>query len=320
MEKPGKTARALVNESDVSNSLLRNLPSLKALLFFNTVAKHLNLVRAGEELHLTQSALSRQLKSLEAHLGVELFRRGPRGLAFTQEGELLYDYSKRAFEMLGVGLRHLSVVTERETLIVSVARTFAVRVLASRISTFLAENPWIDLHVDIHRYFADLESSGADVSIRLGNGDWEAARIQQLTSDVIWAVAGVDLKSGMSNNQNLTSDALLLRNSERDYWEAWLKNGCTNLTRNDTLMLHFNDSATMLEAAQTGAGFCLTRSSLVIDSLNKGLLARITDDELHDGLNYYAICTGRAAQRKAVNLFMNWLQVEFSIDNGSARP
>ena len=86
-------------------SLLRRLPSMKALLFFNVVGRHLNLVRAGEELHLTQGALSRQIKLLEQHLGVALFRRLARGLAFTQEGETLYAYSQQAFGTLDAGLR-----------------------------------------------------------------------------------------------------------------------------------------------------------------------------------------------------------------------
>lgn len=295
-----------------NTSLLRNLPSLKALLFFNTVGKHLNLVRAGEELHLTQGALSRQLKSLEEHLGVELFRRGPRGLAFTQEGELLYDYSKRAFETLGVGLRHLSVVTERQTLMVSVARTFAVRILASRISSFLAENPWIDVHIDVHRYFVDLESSGADVSIRLGKGDWAADRMQCLTGDAIWAVGNADVKAVVSQRECSATNSFILRNVERDYWETWLESGRPALAADDALMLHFNDSATMLEAAQTGAGVCLTRGSLAMDAVNRGVLVRLTDDEMHDGLNYYAICTARAAQKRAVDLFMNWVGEAFT--------
>lgn len=293
-------------------SLLRSLPSLKALLFFNTVGKHLNLVRAGEELHLTQGALSRQLKSLEEHLGVELFRRGPRGLAFTQEGELLYDYSKRAFETLGVGLRHLTVVTERQTLVVSVARTFAVRVLASRVASFLTANPWIDLHIDVHRYFVDLESSGADVSIRLGKGDWAADRMHCLTGDAVWAVCNSDVKTAVSRRELGATTSFILRNVERDYWEAWRESGRPALTTDDALMLHFNDSATMLEAAQTGAGICLTRGCLVQDAISRGVLVRLTDDEMHDGLSYYAICTSRAAQKRAVDLFMSWLEEEFT--------
>ncbi|KAI3590370.1 Transcriptional regulator, LysR family (plasmid) [Cupriavidus sp. U2] len=306
--------------SSSNTSLLRNFPSLKALLFFNTVGKHLNLVRAGEELHLTQGALSRQLKSLEEHLGVELFRRGPRGLAFTQEGELLYDYSKRAFETLGVGLRHLSVVTERQTLMVSVARSFAVRILGSRIASFLALNPWIDLHIDVHRYFVDLESSGADISIRLGRGDWEADRMQCLTGDAIWAVCNADVKAQFSGRVSEETNSFMLRNVERDYWEAWLESGRPSLTADNALVLHFNDSATMLEAAQAGAGLCLTRASLAVDAVNRGTLVRLTDDELHDGLNYYAICTARAAKKRAVDLFMSWLHEAFASQDAPILP
>jgi len=111
--------------SSGNTDLLRTLPSIKALLVFNTVAKHLNFVRAADELHMTQGALSRQVKALEEHLGVVLFKRGPRGLSFTQEGDLLYDYSRRAFDTLGTGVRHLSVSSGRKTLVVSVARSFA---------------------------------------------------------------------------------------------------------------------------------------------------------------------------------------------------
>jgi DNA-binding transcriptional LysR family regulator len=277
---------------------------MKALLFFNTIAKHLNLVRAGEELHLTQGALSRQLKALEEHLGVALFKRGPRGLSFTQEGEILYDYSKRAFDTLRTGLRHLSVVAERETLVLSVARSFAVRVLASRIGSFVRANPWVNLRIDIHRYFADLESSGADISIRLGNGEWEGERIQALTDDAVWAVANPAVAARPEG-------APVLRNTERDYWDSWLAGGNPATALKDADTLRFNDSATMLEAVNAGAGFCLTRASLVRDAVAAGSLVRLWDSELRDGLRYYALCAPRSSAKKTVDAFMRWLDAEF---------
>ena len=294
-------------------SRLRSLPSMKALLFFNTVAKHLNLVRAGEELHLTQGALSRQLKSLEEHLGVELFRRGPRGLMFTQEGEILYDYSRRAFDTLGAGMRHLSLVTERETLVVSAARSFAARVLGTRIPRFVQAHPWIDLRVDTHRYFADLESSGADISIRLGDGQWSGYRMQALTDDAVWAVGTPQVAARLASTDAGASGGsmLLLRNTERDYWDAWLAAGHDGLAADGVPTLPCNDSATMLEAVQAGAGYCLTRACLVRDALAAGSLARIGSQELNDGLRYHAICAQRSGTKKAVQLFMQWLEAEF---------
>jgi DNA-binding transcriptional LysR family regulator len=296
-----------------SSSLIRSLPSMKALLFFNTVARHLNLVRAGEELHLTQGALSRQLKALEDHLGIQLFRRGPRGLAFTQEGEILYDYSRRAFDTLGAGLRHLSLVADRETLVVSVARSFAIRVLGRRVPRFVQQHPWVDLRLDTHRFFADLESSGADVSIRLGKGDWERYRMQALTDDAVWPVAAPSLAVRLGNGADAAAQGeLLLRNTERDYWDAWQLAKHRPFPGDDVASLRYNDSATMLEAVHAGAGFCLTRACLVRDAVAAGTLARIGPDEMRDGLAYYALCTPRSGTKKAVQLFMAWLESEFA--------
>ncbi|SIO48711.1 LysR family transcriptional regulator, glycine cleavage system transcriptional activator/LysR family transcriptional regulator, regulator of gene expression of beta-lactamase [Burkholderia sp. GAS332] len=292
---------------------MRSLPSVKALLFFNTVAKHLNLVRAGQELQMTQGALSRQLKALEEHLGVELFKRGPRGLSFTQEGELLYDYSRRAFDTLGTGLRRLSVDADRDTLVVSVARSFAVCSLGKRISGFTKANPWIDLQIDIHRYYADIDSSGADISIRLGAGDWSGYRMLALTDDRVGAVCAPRLARQYEKLAPLGAleNGFLLRNVERDYWEEWQNCGNRMLDLDTAPTIRFNDSAAMLEATKSGAGLCLSRLALVADALADGSLKQLWKQELRDGLRYYAVCSNRTIARRAVDLFMNWLASEF---------
>jgi LysR family glycine cleavage system transcriptional activator len=305
--------------SPTNTALLRSLPSVKALLFFNTVAKHLNLVRAGQELHITQGALSRQLKALEEHLGVELFKRGPRGLLFTQEGELLYDYSRRAFDTLGTGLRRLSVDVDRDALVVSVARSFASCVLCKRVSSFAKANPWIDLQIDVHRYYADMDSSGADISIRLGAGDWEGYRMLALTDDRIGAVCSPHLarqyeKLGPSNG---LKEGILLRNVERDYWEKWRDSGNRTIDLNGAPTIRFNESAPMLEVAKSGAGLCLTRLTLVSDALADGSLKQLWRQELRDGLKYFAVCSNRTTARRAVDLFMQWLASEFVTSTGT---
>ncbi len=298
-----------------NTALLRNLPSIKALLFFNVVARHLNLVRAGQELGLTQGALSRQLKALEDHLGVALFKRGPRGVSLTQEGEVLFDYSKRAFDTLSSGIRHLSVETGRETLIVSVARSFAICVLAKKLPNFTRTNPWIDLRIDIHRYFTDLDSSGADISIRLGSGDWEGYRKIALTDDRICVVCDPKVARKLTPRQANASPSglLLLRNTERDYWEKWNDSGNRQVDVENSTSIHFNDSATMLEAVKAGGGLCLTRHVLAADALAAGTMVELWGQDLHDGLRYYAICGQRSSRRRAVDLFMKWIASEFPL-------
>jgi len=300
--------------SSTNTALLRKLPSVKALLFFDVVARHLNLVRAGEELHLTQGALSRQLKALEDHLGVLLFVRGPRGLKFTQEGELLYDYSRRAFETLGSGLRRLSVDAARETLVVSVARSFAVCVLAPKIGRFVQAHPWVDLRMDVHRYFTDLELSGADISIRLGAGDWEGYRMLALTGDTVCALCCPALAPALeaAPAPGLPANTVLLRNAERDYWAEW--HGCGNrpIDLEATATVQCNDSAALIEAVKAGAGMCLTRHSLAAGALASGSLVPLWGQQLHDGLRYYALSARRSHSRRAVELFMQWLEAEFT--------
>lgn len=301
--------------SSTNTALLRKLPSVKALLFFEVVARHLNLVRAGEELNLTQGALSRQLKSLEDHLGMPLFVRGPRGLKFTQEGELLHDYTRRAFETLGIGLRRLSLDTARETLVVSVARSFGACVLASRIGRFALAHPWVDLRIDTHRYFTDLEMSGADISIRLGAGDWDGYRTLALTDDTVLAVCSPGLVSALNNlpAPKLPVGTFLLRNSERDYWADWHDKGYRAVDLDTTATVQCNDSVALIEVAKTSSCLCLTRQTLAAAALASGTLVPIWGQELHDGQRYFAVTARRADGRRAVELFMKWLEEEFAL-------
>jgi DNA-binding transcriptional LysR family regulator len=298
---------------DISDAvlLLRRMPSMKSLFFFNVVARHQNLVRAGQELHLSQGALSRQIKALEQHLGIELFRRTPRGLAFTQEGETLYAYTEQAFGTLTAGLQRLSLVPGPQTLVVSVARSFAVCVLAPRLAQFVQAHPWVNLQIDTHRYFADLETSGADVSIRLSEGEFTSGyRHQVLTDDACWLVATPAVAKRLRSPDSSAGalPTVLLRNSERDDWTRWVAAGNHTVAHIDT-SLQFNDSATMLQTAKAGVGFCVARAALVQEAIKLGTLERVWKQEMRDGLCYRAVSTARS--KPALEPFLSWLAQEF---------
>ncbi len=302
-----------------NTNLLARMPSLKSLLVFNVAAKHLNLVRAAEELFQTQGALSRQIKALEEHVGVSLFDRGPRGLRFTQEGELLYDFTSRAFDLLGTGLNRLVLDVQRQTLVVSVARSFAMRSLAPRLSTFVVAHPWIDLRIDVHRYFADLESSGADISIRLGAGDWPTYHSLCLTDDVLIPVCTPAVAQALAQVDSgaLAPGVCYLRNVERDYLDTW-NQGTLPIDVGGWPSLSFNDSATMLSALEAGMGLAVTRSSLVSHALADGTLVQAYPGHVSDGQNYYAVCSARSADKSTSMLFLQWLRQTFPTDLASA--
>lgn len=298
-----------------NTSLLARLPSLKSLLVFNVAGKHLNLVRAAEELFQTQGALSRQLKALEEHVGVALFERGPRGLRFTQEGELLYDFTCRAFDLLGTGLHRLVLDVERQSLVVSAARSFAMRTLAPRLPAFVRAYPWIDLRIDVHRYFADLESSGADISIRLGFGDWPNYRTLRLTDDMLIPVCAPSVAETLAaaQPQGSLAGACFLRNVEREYLDEWNQESGHPILAEGAASLGFNDSATLLATAEAGMGVAVTRASLVEHALACGALVRPFPGEVRDGMDYYAVCSARSADKPASMLFLQWLRQVFPI-------
>jgi len=295
-----------------NTSVLSRIPSLRSLLFFNAAGRHLNLVRAADELRLTQSALSRQIKALEEHLGVRLFERGPRGLRFTEEGELLYDFTSRAFLLMDQGVSKLAATAGRHTLVVSVARSFAQRVLASRLGGFVSANPEIDLRIDVHRYYADLESSGADISIRLGKGDWHDYHSARLTDDVLIPVCAPGVASRLAEQGRSPETTILLRNRERDYVGSWAAQQPEIPFHIDKLpSIDFNDSATVISTLESGTGITVTRSSLVADALEEGTLVRPFAGEVKDGLNYYAVQSARSTKNAVVKRFMQWLDATF---------
>ncbi|SAI70298.1 LysR family transcriptional regulator [Bordetella ansorpii] len=297
-----------------NTGLLARLPSLRSLLVFNVAGKHLNLVRASEELFQTQGALSRQLKALEDHVGFALFERGPRGLRFTQEGELLYDFTCRAFDLLGTGLNRLMLDVERQTLVVSAARSFSLRNLAVRLPEFIAAHPWIDLRIDVHRFYADLESSGVDISIRLGTGDWPHYHVLRLTDDVIVPVCTpavarcLQEAEGSGGAAGPPAQPAFLRNTERDYLDLWNQDDRRRLQPDDGPSLNFNDSATLLGVLEAGMGVTLIRSSLVDAALQCGTLVQPYPGQVRDGLNYHAVCAPRSSDKPAVMLFLQWLR------------
>jgi len=285
----------------------------KALMTFTTVAKHLNLVRAAQEMNVTQSALSKQIKALEEQLGVLLFKRGPRGLALSAEGEVLYDYTNRAFDLLRQGVGRLTINAQRESLVISVARSFAVRVLAPRLHSFIGAYPWVDLKIDVHRYFTDPNASKIDISIRSGDGNWPGYSAMRLTHDRLFPVCApflLDADAGTAGGEFLDS-LPRLEYAEKDDWGIWFRAAGLGPVR-PAGVIGFNDSGTMLAAAEAGVGVALVRSSLVTDALARGSLVKPFAVEARDGIAYYAVCAPRTMQRRTVALFLQWLKIEFA--------
>lgn len=287
---------------------VRRLPSLKSLYIFVAACKHLNLVRAAENLGLTQGALSRQIRSLEDHIGMPLFVRTPRGLKLTETGDILRIHCEKAFSELQQGLSTVAGIKTRQTLIVAVARSYATRVLSHRIGEFTSTRPWMDLLLDGRRDLADLAKNEADAAIRFGDGQWSDAISEKIEDDALFPVASpVLLKSAGTNDLGeLLKASALLHLTGQTYWETWASTAQLRLPR-QRRNIRFSETTMMLEAAEAGQGVAIARRSLVNRAIDIGRLIRLSELDVDDGVGYYFCATGKGLCRKEVREFRTWL-------------
>ncbi|WP_141285913.1 LysR family transcriptional regulator, partial [Ideonella azotifigens] len=139
---------------------------LNALRAFEVSARHLSFTRAAGELNLTPTAVSQHVKNLESRFGMALFRRLPRGLALTEEGQALLPVLAESFERIGGTLATLREARPREVLALGVVATFAIGWLLPRLQGFQQAHPYIDLRLSTHNNRVDLAAEGLDAAVR----------------------------------------------------------------------------------------------------------------------------------------------------------
>jgi LysR family transcriptional regulator, regulator of gene expression of beta-lactamase len=198
-----------------------NLP-LNALRAFEASARHLSFTRAGLELSVTQSAVAAQVKNLEARLNVTLFRRLPRGLALTDEGQALLPLLADSFQRMAAMLDQFQGGRFREPLVVGAVGTFAVCWLLPRIAAFEREHPFIDLRVLTHNNRVDLAGEGLDCAIRFGGGAWHGTEAEPLLDTPLSPVCAPSLATRLRTPSDLLR-LPLLRSFRNDEWARWFE-------------------------------------------------------------------------------------------------
>jgi len=286
--------------------LFRKLP-LGALTVFEAAARHRNMVRAAAELGMTQSAVSRRIRILEEQLHEQLFRRGPRGLALTEAGDLLADYVSRGLGELATGLYRLGQPKHRTTLAVTASRTFALRVLAPHAGSFARRYPWMTLRVDSHRYTTSLERSDVDVAIRLGKGNWTDGVATLLSHERLLPVCTPDIAAAARTmgTADFLREQVLLHYAERPHWADWLRAAGIDPALAERGP-RFGETALALAAAEAGQGIAIARGIHVRRAIAEGRLAAPVAVSIEDGLSYYLVATEAALRRATVKAFLEW--------------
>jgi len=169
--------------------MLPRLPSLNGLRAFECAARHMSFTRAAEELNVTQTAISHQIRRLEDELGVRLFMRSKDGLTLTDEGNAYFPGVRSAFLELRHSTERLQEVNNQSVLTISTLVSVASKWLLPRLPSFREAHPEIDVRISALTRLVDFRKVGIDAAIRYGKGEWPGLRADWLMSDEIFPCA-----------------------------------------------------------------------------------------------------------------------------------
>jgi len=293
--------------------MARELPPLNAVRVFEAVARHLSFTRAAQELHVTQAAVSHQVKALEGHLGFRLFRRTGRALMLTDEGQVLFPGVRDSLDTMQAAFRLLLEEDGAGTggvLTVTTVPSFATRWLVPRLKRFRTEQPDIDVRLSASIELADLMMEGIDVGVRYGLGSWPGLQAWWLIEEDVFPVCAPTLLADgppLNKPEDLANHTLL-QDAGMD-WRIWLDAAGVTLADPDRGP-GFLDSAHTMQAALDGQGVWLGRSVLVQDELDAGRLVKPFDISIPGAYAYWIVCPKADVNRSKVRLFRDWLLAE----------
>jgi LysR family transcriptional regulator of beta-lactamase len=284
---------------------LSHLP-LNALRAFEAAARQLSFTRAGLELRVTQAAVSHQVKTLEEILGVPLFRRLPRGLALTEEGEALLPVLTDAFRRISGTLDRFAGGRLREVLTLGAVGTFVTGWLLPRLPDFRAQHPFIDLRLLTNNNRVDLAGEGLDCAIRFGDGAWHGTEAVRLFAAPLSPLCAPALAERLRQPADLMRETLL-RSYRMDEWERWF--AVAELPAPSIRGMVFDSSLTMAEAAAQGAGVALLPARMFGRDLHEGRLVRPFAQEITLG-EYWLTRLKSRQESAAMEAFRLWLQAQ----------
>ncbi|WP_122077172.1 LysR substrate-binding domain-containing protein [Pseudophaeobacter sp. EL27] len=281
------------------------LPPLNALRAFEVAGRYLNFRLAAQEMGLTQGAVAQQVRLLEAHLGMPLFERHAKGLAFTSAGRGYHAAVATSFD----GLRAATGVLrpEPEKVLISVTPAFAAKWLIPNLPSFSERHPEIDLRIMATEKLSSFHSEGINLAIRQGAPPFGAAleAVCLFRQEVI-AVASPNLTAAGTLPLSASALAKLSKlHDGHDLWPQFLAQ--IGVEEQSGRGLRLNQVALAIDAAISGQGVALVPRFLVARDLEAGTLLQVTDQVLEGDKGFYLLTEPRKKRGKAVEQVRHWL-------------
>ncbi len=283
-------------------------PSLKAIKTFQIAARHSSFAVAADELCITPSAVSHQIKTLETQLGLPLFSRAARALALTDAGARYLEQIDDLFMRLESVTEQLRARYGRNSVRLHVPAYFASEMLLPRLSEFSKLNAGIDLRIDTSGAGGRAHVAEADISVVVGTGPWNGLVAHPLFAQTMIPACKPELleEKPVRRYEDLNAHTLLVHEARRDDWDRWATAvGIKSLVPSQIVRIDSMSAA--MRAAEMGIGIALLPAELSRAKFASGRLVRVFDDELVTQENYTLLVRTEDENRDDIRSLCAWL-------------
>jgi LysR family transcriptional regulator, glycine cleavage system transcriptional activator len=289
------------------------LPPLNWLRAFEASARALSFTAAAQELNMTQSAVSQQIKSLENALGRTLFLRRVRGLELTDEGRGYLPTVQAAFSMLEEGTKVLTGRNEPDVLELHANLSFALFWLSPRLGNFMDTYPWVQLNLATAIWSEERPNASASIHIVFGQNKREGKVGKRLTKDTIFPVCSPQLAKRIKTIDQLLGQRLFDLPGTVQSWGSWLDAHAQKSTLARPAIHRASTWALSLDWAQRGLGVCLAHDTIANDLIAQGKLVRPFDFAVPMKESYYLVAPEGSQTHAATKAFRDWIASEMAL-------
>ncbi len=303
----------LVGMREPKSPIYRDVPPLNGLRAFEAAARHMSVVRAADELHVTHGAVSRQIKQLEAQLDIQLFERRNRAVFLTPHGSVLFEACSEAMSRLGHAIRQIksrSGDEQKRPLVVSCEPTIAMRWLIPRLATFAERHPDQLIHLLTAGGKVDFARDKVDVALRRNDFTVnDSHHVESIAPELMGPVCAPMHASSLLTHGNDRPLTTLHSRSRPSAWKRWQSVRETSFTLCGEQ--HFEHFYLSLQAASAGLGVAIGSAYMVEDDLrDQRLVAPL--GFMADGSEYILLSPVAFADDPRRLLFLDWIRHEMA--------
>ncbi|MBN9074112.1 MAG: LysR family transcriptional regulator [Rhizobiales bacterium] len=291
----------------------RRLPSLNSLRAFEATARQGSITRAAEELGVTQSAVSHQIKTLEAFTGTTLLARRGNRFSLTPAGQRTMSLLGEGFDLLADAVADLQSPEIRGEVIISCPPAITTLWLVKAITPFLSSHPGLRIGLRSSVEWKAVIGSDVDLCIRYGNGVWKNHQTILLREVELFPVCSPTVAKGLNSPHDLHKVPLLYANDDND-WETWFS--CVRMSNMPQARHYMGNDFLSIETAAHGFGVAIGDDVTCQYYLNRGILVQPFPERKKSNRSFYLIERKRPNQSIAIRTVKEWILRNFGEDAG----